>query len=158
MAVGWEEEMSLERRFEITPAYDKRAEGYGQGSATMTFFVIGPLGAIQFKLMTGWYPGIIKKTTFTDWSDWAELRVRDLGDLGKPMPMDLGYHSHAPHYEGQELMDGKCRILNGPCYYDGSGLNAEKPFSILVHEGSERLWEFLEMYYRDTFEKKSEAA
>ena len=145
---------TLERRFEITPAWDKRSadpsKNYGIGCATMRFYVIGPDGAIQFVCMTGWYPHIIKKTTFDDWSDWAELRIR-IQPHDAPLPSDLGYHSPIPRYEGQELMDGNCPILNGPCYYDGSGLNAMKPFSILVHEGSDRLWEFLEAYYHETF-------
>ena len=146
--------MTLERRFEVTPAYDKQnadpAKNYGIGCATMGWYVIGPLGAIQFKLMTGWYPHIIKKTTFDDWSDWGEMTIH-MREHDEPMPSDLGYHSPIPRYEGQTPMDS-CSILNGPCYYDGSGLNASKPFSILVHEGGDRLWEFLEKYYHDTFE------
>lgn len=144
----------LVRKFEVSPAYDKRSEGYGQGCATMRFYVIGPKGAVQFVCMTGWYPKIIKKTTFDDWSDWAELRIAPMQPHDSPMPSDLGYHSPTPRYEGQSIMDQTCSILNGPCYYDGSGLNASKPFSILVHEGSDRLWEFLEHYYAETFEVK----
>lgn len=149
--------MTLERKFVVTPAYDKRDEGYGQGCATMWFYVIGPKGAVQFSCMTGWYPHVIKKTTLTDWSDWAELWVRDLGPHDKSLPSDLGYHSPIPMYDGQSLISNKCDVLHGPCYYDGSGLNANKPFSILVHEGSDRLWEFLEMYYHDTFEREEES-
>lgn len=148
---------TLERKFEITPGYDKKAEGCGIGCATMHFYVIGVKGAIQFVLMTGWYPHIIKKTTFDDWSDWAELRITVQPD-DKPFPVDLGYHSRLPRYEGQAVMDGECHLLKGPCYYDGSGLNAHKPFSILVHEGSERLWEFLELYYYETFKEKDVTA
>lgn len=144
----------LKHEFKMTPAYDKRSEGYGQGCATMWFYVIGPLGAIQFSCMTGWYPRIIKKTTFDDWSDWGELMVGRMEPHDSPMPSDLGYHSPKPKYDGQSLMSEDCSILHGPCYYDGSGLNANKPFSILVHEGSDRLWEFLDGYYRDTFEKE----
>ena len=148
---------SLERKFEVTPAYDKRSKGYGQGCATMTFYVIGEKGAIQFKLMTGWYPDTIKQTSHTDWSDWGELDIRREEHM-VPMPMDLGYHSPTPRYESQTLMDENCFLLHGPCYYDGSGLNANKPFSILVHEGTEGLWKFLEMYYHDTFESEESAA
>lgn len=146
----------FERKFEITPAWDKRSsdpnKNYGIGAATMRFYIIGEKGAVQFTLMTGWYPHIIKKTTFDDWSDWNQLRI-SIQPHDEPMPCDLGYHSRVPRYEGQTLMDDTCPIINGPCYYDGSGLNAYKPFSILVHDGSERLWEFLEHYYRETFEK-----
>jgi hypothetical protein len=145
--------MTLERKFEISPAYDKRSEGYGIGAATMRFYVIGPKGAVQFVLYSGWYTHTIKPTTFDDWSDWGDLRVQ-VKPHDAPMPVDLGYHSPTPRYEGQGLMQEGCPVINGPCYYDGSGLNASKPFSILVHEGSDRLWEFLEGYYSDTFEEE----
>lgn len=145
----------LTREITFRPAYDKRStdpnKNYGIGCVTMTWYVKGPLGAIQFQLLTGWYPHIIKKTSFEDWSDWGELRVNDMQPHDKPMPSDLGYHSPKPLYEGQTLMQEDCPILGGPCYYDGSSLNADKPFSILVHEGGERLWEFLEKYYADKF-------
>jgi hypothetical protein len=148
---------NLERKFEMIPSFDKAAEGYGIGAAIMRFYVVGPKGAVQFVLSTGWYPNIIKKTTFTDWSDWGELEVRKPGPNDAPMPWDLGWHSPVPRYEGQEPMSGECSVIQGECYYDGSGLNANKPFSILVHEGSDRLWEFLELYYRETFEEKAVA-
>lgn len=144
---------TLERKFEVSPAYDKKAEGYGIGAATMRFYVIGPKGAIQFVLYTGWYCHTIEKTSFDDWSDWRELMVR-VQPHDVPMPADLGYHSPTPRYEGQSLMQDNCSVLGGPCYYDGSGLNASKPFSILIHEGSDRLWEFLEGYYKETFEQE----
>lgn len=146
----------LIRDFKVRPGYDKRSsdpsKNYGIGCAIMTWYVKGPKGAVQFSLMTGWYPHIIKKTTFDDWSDWAEMSVT-MKPNDAPTPADLGYHSPVPMYEGQTLMDEECPILKGPCYYDGSGLNAYKPFSILVHEGGDRLWEFLEHYYRETFDK-----
>lgn len=147
--------MTLERKFEVTPAYDKRSDGYGMGAATMRFYVIGPKGAVQFVFYTGWYCHTIKKTTFDDWSDWGEMQItRHDGD--NLIATDLGYHSLTPKYEGQSLMDRECHILKAPCYYDGSSLNASKPLSILIHEGSDRLWEFLEGYYRETFEEAAD--
>lgn len=146
----------LERKLEITPSWDKRdpdpKKNYGIGCVTMRWYVIGPKGAIQFVLMTGWYPHIIKKTTWNDWSDWGDLHV-SVREGDRPMPTDLGFHSPVPLYEGQTKMTDDCPVLGGPCYYDGSGLNADKPFSILVHEGGEKLWEFLEQYYAETFAK-----
>jgi len=140
------------REFTVEPAYDRRTEGYGQHCAEMRWVVKGQSGAIQFLLYTGWYPGMIPKTSWTDWSDWASLRVeKKSGCHDAPMPADLGYHSPTPRYEGQDRMSDECHILGGPCYYDGSGLNAAKPFSILIHEGGEKLWEFLEAYYHETF-------
>lgn len=148
----------LTRKFEVYPAYDKRGEGYGQHCVTMRWLVIGPKGAIQFVLYTGWYPDVIPQTRWDDWSDWETLHVKhEASSSDLPMPCDLGYHSYVPHYEGQKPLTSHCHVLGDkPCFYDGSSLNAAKPFSILVHEGGEKLWEFLENYYRETF--PSEAA
>jgi hypothetical protein len=47
---------------------------------------------------------------------------------------------------------GDCAYLDGrPCYYDGSGLNAEDAFDVFTDEGEEALWTFLERYYEATF-------
>ncbi len=45
----------------------------------------------------------------------------------------------------------KCHILGVPCYYDGSGLAAEKVFRILCDEGSDGVWKYLEEYYMNVF-------
>lgn len=101
-----------------------------------------------------------------------------------PMPADIGYHSPKPMYEDQEPMGSKkavytpreptednpmtqniefvdtgtftpCPYLDGrPCYYDGSTLNAERYYEILLREGSEGLWKALDAYYRETFESE----
>lgn len=39
----------------------------------------------------------------------------------------------------------------GPCYYDGSTLNAEPVYKILLEEGSDGVWKYLEEYYEETF-------
>lgn len=46
-----------------------------------------------------------------------------------------------------------CEYLGCPCYYDGSSLNAERVFDILVEKGSDGVWKYLEEYYIDTFGK-----
>lgn len=101
--------------------------------------------------------------------------------LCRPMPADLGYHSPKPMYEGQEPMGLKeikirknpkkkgmngyftstnpkptpCEWLDGkPCYYDGSGINAEPIFDVLLREGSDGVWRELEKYYHSVFSEK----
>lgn len=107
---------------------------HGKSSADVLFLVRNDLGAVQFSLMTGWY---------LDWQ--TDNR------LNRPMPTDLGYHSLKPRYEGQSPM-GECVWLNNAtCYYDGSTLNAEEPFDILISKGESALWAFLEQYHRNTF-------
>lgn len=142
----------LERIFEISPAYDKRAESggkYGQHCAEMLWLVKGERGVVQFRLFSGWYKGCVTPPR----TEWREMRVARSGDasLSAPMPADIGYHSPNPTYEGQTEMD--CHLLPaGKCFYDGSSLNATDYFAVLVHEGGEKLWEALESYYVEHFE------
>jgi len=73
--------------------------------------------------------------------------------LFEPLPADLGYHSPNPMYDGQESM-GACQYLDGKtCYYDGSGLDAEEIYKVLVEKGSDAVWEELEKYYVETFKE-----
>jgi hypothetical protein len=127
----------FERIVTITPAFDKRHEdpkkNYGIGSASMRMVLKGKLGATQFILYTGWHLPHIQ----------TEL---------KPLPVDLGYHSPKPLFEGQSKMDN-CDVLKcGHCYYDGSGLNAKRIYDVLLREGSDGVWRELEEYYRYLFQ------
>ena len=104
-------------------------------SMRLTFYVKGNSGAVQFLILTGWR---------------VPYRDRREGYSGL-MPADLGYHAKKPQYEDQSLMMDDCEYTDGPCYYDGSSLNAEKPYEILVTKGEDALWEFLESYYHCVF-------
>ena len=69
------------------------------------------------------------------------------------MPSNLGYHSKTPKYEEQLIASEKCDYCDGtPCYCDGTSLGSERVFKILVQEGSDAVWEFLEKYYVDLFQ------
>jgi len=50
----------------------------------------------------------------------------------------------------------KCEYLEGdkPCYYDDSGLNAEAVYKILLDEGEEAVWIYLENYYNEVFNEE----
>lgn len=134
--------MSLERKIEISPAYDKRPK-YGIHGVEMRWYVIGPQGAIQFLLFTNWHLEHVQK----------ELDAKTDHFACHPLPADIGYHSHVPRYDGQESQ-GHCHILNGPCYYDGSGLDAIEFYKILVEQGGEALWKALEERYALWLEKE----
>lgn len=141
----------LTHEFFIYPAYDKRPE-YGQHCVDMLWLVKGPLGVVQFRLFTGWYPDIIGKPDLP-WQELSANKKRYADRLDMPMPADIGYHSPKPMYEGQSDME--CSLLpGGHCYYDGSSLNADRYFAILVHEGGEALWKALDAYYHERFETK----
>jgi hypothetical protein len=149
----------LIREFEIAAAYDKRVESggrYGQHCVDFRFYLKGPKGVVQFILCTGWSKAIIA-TPEKPWQELGVVRTRNNPDvLWDPMPADLGYHSPVPRYEDQTAMD--CHILpEGKCYYDGSGLNANRIFSLMVHEGGEAMWKALERYYRELFEERTVA-
>jgi hypothetical protein len=99
--------------------------------------VKGERGVIQFVLFTGWLP--------------APEEFQE--NVNPPLPADIGYHSPMPMYEGQNPMSGKCDVLGGVCYYDGSSLNARQPFLVLCNSGGEALWKYLEDTYRSKFEE-----
>lgn len=114
------------------PAFDRRAENYGIGSAEILFLYGDADLLIQFRLMTGWeLPHITHEPM-------------------KPMPVDLGYHSNVPIYAGQKPISSDCHYLGGPCYYDGSTLAADDVFDALLKEGHEGVWNKLQECYDQT--------
>jgi hypothetical protein len=54
-------------------------------------------------------------------------------------------------WDGQEPISDDCDILGGKCYYDGSGLNAEPVYELLLREGSDGVWKSLGEYYNECF-------
>jgi len=149
----------LERIVEFDPAYDKRnsepGKNYGIHSVTLRFLLKGELGAVQFVIHTGWQlPHVTKEQ-----DEKALTMPLDAGWLNvlfHPMAADLGYHSPSPMYDDQEPLSQECPVLGGVCYYDGSTLNAEPVFEILLKEGGEGVWSRLEEEYYKVF--KTEAA
>lgn len=140
----------------IAPAYDKRNKNpdkdCGVHGCEMRFILKGELGVVQFVLFTNWQlPHVTQE--FLDMpminTTDMDIKIRYL-----PSPADLGYHSPVPIYEGQEPMNKPCEYLDGkPCYYDGSGLNAETIYKVLLEKGSDGVWKELEIYYHDTFDE-----
>lgn len=135
---------ALERRVVFAPAFDKRdpnpSKNYGIHGVDMRMYVIGPRGAVQFVLYTGWHLPHVREE--------LDARPSRKRCLDHPMPADLGYHSPIPTYEGQEEWGrDNCELLGCRCYYDGSGLNAERIYEVLLREGSEGVWRELEAYY-----------
>ncbi len=147
----------FEKRIEFHPAYDRRHEdpnkNYGIHGVTMLWLLIGPKGAIQFVVYTGWHLPEVRdelEAKFLKNPDEVGLRIR------RPMPADLGYHSPVPMYADQGMMTDDCDVLGGVCYYDGSGLQAEGVFELLVREGGDAVWNRLEEVYNLRFENERE--
>lgn len=148
-----------ERIVEFTPAWDWRSpepeKNYGIHGVELRMVLKGPEGAVQFVVYTNWQLNHVKDEFVK-----KMLRTReDMTCLLLPMPADVGYHSPKPTYEGQQPMDGTpCPYLDGkPCYYDGSGLRAEGVFQIMLTEGSDGVWKFLEKYYDELFVEKEKS-
>lgn len=140
----------FERIIQLRPAYDKRdsdpSKNYGVHGVDLLFVLKGSKGAVQFLLYTNWHLSRVEEEFMNKYSSY--------GQFWKPMPADLGYHSLKPLYEGQISYDD-CLWLDGkPCYYDGSGLNAERIWKVLLEEGSDGVWRELEEYYKSVFSEE----
>ena len=137
--------MPFEKKIEFTPAYDKRPQ-YGVHGMEMRFLLKGPKGVIQFLLFTHWMTKNVQEE--------QEKKYKNIpmpSCLYEPFPADIGYHSYVPMYEGQGTM-GPCPYLdNKPCFYDGSTLNADPIYWLLVEHGEEALWKRLEEEYESRF-------
>lgn len=135
--------MKLKKTIQFIPAYDKRnadpRKNYGVHGVDIRF-ILGnsDQGYVQFVLSTNW----MLKSCRPAWDEYKPAHIL------QPFPSDLGYHSRVPMYEGQNSV--KCNLL-GTCYYDGSTLNAEPIFEILVEQGEKALWKALRNYHKQTF-------
>ncbi len=131
--------------------FDKKCSpnnSHGKHGLDILFLLHGEKGCVQFKFSTGYVPFYSKKDNIS----YRDIPKNPCADL-YPLPVDLGYHSYTPHYEGQTSR-GPCDYLGGKeCYYDGSGLNANDACYTLINGGEEELWKFLEQYYKCTFEE-----
>lgn len=135
-------------KFNIKECVPNGGGSHGKHGLEICFYVKGDKGAVQFVLSTGWLPQKVSQDTIGVRRFKASSPMQEFF----PMPVDLGYHSYKPHYEGQKPLD-KCDLLDGkPCYYDGSGLNCNDAFYALLNGGDKALWEFLEQYYKCVFE------
>jgi hypothetical protein len=142
----------LERRVEISGARhwikDDPKRNYGVIGCKMTFYVIGPNGAIQWVIAPSWYVPLSREHLKAHgWpSEW------DYRDAMMPKAWDLGYHSPVPMYNGQTPMVGKCHVLGAECFYDGTSLGADALTEGFISGGTDWLWPKLEQVYRHRFE------
>jgi len=144
----------MSRRIEFTPAFDRVDEGYGIHGVNMRWLLEGPKGVIQFVVFTNWH---LPETQERLDRKSARADLATLRALYHPLPADIGYHSYVPLRDWQkEPTFEACEYLGGaPCYYDGSSLEAESFFKLLVEKGHEAVWQKMEEYYRETFGESS---
>ena len=177
--------MSTQRILEFSPAFDKRhsdpKKDYGIHGVTMRFVVKGPLGAVQFVLYTNWQLPHVRAEFDRRGCGKYCFNKPTPADLGyhSPKPRYDGQlpigatrvrwkdnDGSIPGFDAPKLPESEptgtfdpCPYLDGaPCYYDGSGLNAERIFDVLCAEGDAGVWRELEAYYTETFEAVTEWA
>jgi hypothetical protein len=147
----------------------------------MRWVLKGEKGAVQFLVYMNWHlPHVIQEQI--ERAKHSHDLATDLKLFWQPMAADLGYHSKVPMYGGQEPigsvnteinMDSSkeglekfdfkrtetgtftpCPYLDGaPCYYDGSGLHAEKVLAMLIKKGGEAVWQHMEKCYHEQFDQ-----
>lgn len=145
----------FKREIRFTPAWHRVHEDtrkdYGVHGVEIHFYLTGDRGTVQFKMNTDW----MLPETHDWWRQTGRLPKADRYIRDRPMfPMaaDLGYHSPTPHYDDQfKTPAGECEFIDGDCYYDGSGLNAEPVLARLIAEGHDGVWAALEDYYAQVF-------
>lgn len=109
----------------------------GTNEHRFTYYLAGMRGTVQFMYLSYDFNG----------------ELREMG-------ADIGYHSPRPLYPGQRAMalPGDCHALRSPhkqatCYYDGSGLAADRLFKQFRASGNDEqvIWQALRDWYFDTF-------
>ncbi len=133
----------MKRHFKMIPAFDKRStdpkKNYGIHGAELVMWVEGENGAVSFVLFTNWnLPSVQKETN---------IRKYPFEYCMTPTPADLGFHHKKP---GEYLYkNDTCEFVSGhSCYYEGSGLQAEGIYKILLEKGSEGVYKKLESLYK----------
>lgn len=145
-----EDKMSeFEKTIVLYPAFDKRdpnpSKNYGVHGVDLRFYLKKDNKAVQFVLYTNWQlPHVTREQVHRLHSS------KDIEIFWQPMPADVGYHSPYPMYDDQPASDN-CHLIEGDCYYDGSGLAANDMFEVLLHKGSDGVWCELEKYWHDRF-------
>lgn len=150
----------MERLTEFRAAYDHTDKRGGIHGVTLMMIVKGELGAVTFQVYTGWMlpetVGITDEVPGRE-GNWGFAYRRGMEKHAShyPMPTDLGYHSKVAKYDDQYSRDD-CPWVDGPCFYDGSSINCERPFDALLRGGHEAVFEYLEAYYKATLEGEEE--
>lgn len=164
---------TFERIVQFNPGYNYLHEtgprARGQHGMEIRFVLLGPEGASQFLMFTGWTPlgEVDKDITFEngyqttpvhiDTDNWRSATIlgmgHQFGTVSPPMGADLGFHWSVNPYEDDgkptEFMDEReCDLLpGGKCFYDGSGLAASEVLKDFINEGDPAVWRWLERRY-----------
>lgn len=125
----------LQEAVEFGVGYKCSVQGphsHGQHGMEIRWYLRGPKGAAQFVMYTDWPP--------------SSQSPAFHGRRSFPMAADLGYHAKSAQYDGQNGRDD-CHLIESECFYDGSGLQAERVMERFFAEGEEAIWSELESTY-----------
>jgi hypothetical protein len=144
----------FERSVKITPAFDQRSQGHGIGGCDLIMSLKGKTGIVYFSLATNWQLPHVTKGMLQETLNWqGSLTSVELETHFLPSPIERGYHSPVPVTLGQKYTRLTCHHFPGvtPCYCDSGCIIAEEVYKILLTEGSEGVWKYLEEYYKKVF-------
>lgn len=133
----------LQQGIQFTVGYNCEARGprsHGVHGMEITWYLRGPKGAAQFRMGTRWTPG--KLALGHGISPSGVVRLEDT----YPSGYDVGYHAYVAQYPEQSPMDD-CHLLGQPCYYDGSGLQADDLVKRFIEQGEPAIWAELRAVY-----------
>jgi hypothetical protein len=124
----------------VHPAYEQRhdnpAQNYGIGSVNLAFRLIGPQGAIEFQVMTGWYlPHVAERLRRETRHEHSRCSLE-----GHPGP--TYFHTPEPQYASQDAYDD-CALLGGRCYCDVGYTIGDELWAALVRAGEPGLWKVM---------------
>jgi hypothetical protein len=136
---GFERAVVFQPGYNGDPNPDPR-KNFGVHGMSIEWLLRGPGGVTVFRLGTGWVPG----------RKGVEARISDMFPMGE----DLGYHWPSPHYDGQLHFSDCTHLPGGECYYDGSGLGADRVLARFITEGEPAVWAELEDYYASLLERQ----
>lgn len=139
----------FEKIVHITPAYDQRNKGNGIGACRLLMVLKGPKGAVTFTMGTAWYlPATM---------EWKEVCIGRSGPAGwEPIGHAVGYCSPVQLHVYDDPKEN-CEWLGCTCYGSiGYGISNEVK-DILVSQGSDATWAWLEKYYQEIFETENAA-
>jgi len=144
----------------FTPAYNK--VGYGIHPVEIKFLVSKPNKIVILSLYTDWYladdqhrlnaQSFKGRNVHNRWSGGRD------GNGTAPWATDLGYHSAKPVHSWQEDSEAsECQYTStGSCHYDGSSINGDGARDVLLEQGDEGVWKYLEEYWNAVFQEEEE--
>lgn len=125
------------------PAFEQRHDNpnldFGIGCVELAFRLIGPRGAMEYHVFTGWYlPHVTERLRRETDHRFYEPTGHYLRCSLEGHPGRTFFHSRTPQWEGQEHEE--CELLDGPCYIDvGFGIG-DHLWEGLVTGGEPGLW------------------